>query len=313
MPSLGGTEVSPRARAGSSARSPWRSCARSSADAPRASRRPRRRRGGGVEVRAVFAGREAEPLLGLELAVVLEVVALETGLAVGGLLGADEAEPRVAEAHAVVGMPGLQHGARDLARHTADGRPLVDPARGHVAHPGLPIRFVHVLDAHAAQVIRQVVVLRARDGVGQPVEPELGEAGQELLEVLAAEGAKDQLGGRGTASPAHRGTYEPGQIGVIERGDGAVASRRRDIVGAQAVGHSAATVVRCMTRRCFASSHARPRWSIARLSHITTSIPKSGWIARTGTPSMAMGILPCAAIIGPSGEPRKDRKALTLT
>jgi hypothetical protein len=28
---------------------------------------------------------------------------------------------------------------------------------------------------------------------------------------------------------------------------------------------------------------------------------------------MAMGILPCAAIIGPSGEPRKDRKALTLT
>ena len=170
------------------------------------------RRGGGVEVRAVFAGREAEPLLGLEVPVVLEVVALETGLAVGGLLGADEAEPRIAEAHAIVGMPGPQHGARDLARHAADGRPLVDPARRHVAHPGLPVRLVHVLDAHAAQVIRQVVVLRARDGVGQPVEPELGEAGQELLEVLAAEGAKDQLGRVGAASPAHRGEDEPGQI-----------------------------------------------------------------------------------------------------
>jgi hypothetical protein len=96
------------------------------------------------------------------------------------------------------------------------------------------------------------VVLGARDGVGQPVEPELGEAGQELLEVLAAEGAKDQLGGVGAASPAHRGEDEAGQIGVIERRDGAVAPRRRDVVGAQAVGPSPATVVRCITRRGFA-------------------------------------------------------------
>lgn len=96
------------------------------------------------------------------------------------------------------------------------------------------------------------MVLRARDGVGQPIEPELGEAGQELLEVLPAEGAKDQFGGLGAASPAHRGEDEPGEIGVIERGDGAVAPRRRDIVGAQAVGPSPATVVRCITRRCFA-------------------------------------------------------------
>jgi hypothetical protein len=88
--------------------------------------------------------------------------------------------------------------------------------------------------------------------VGQPVEPELGEAGQELLEVLAAEGAKDQLGGIGAAAPAHGGEDEPGQIGVIERGNGAVTPRRRTVGGAQAVGPSPATVVRCMTGRCFA-------------------------------------------------------------
>jgi hypothetical protein len=78
------------------------------------------RRGGGVEVRAVFAGREAEPLLGLEVPVVLEVVALETGLAVGGLLGAHEAEARIAEAHAIVGVP-----ARSMARETSLGTPQI--------------------------------------------------------------------------------------------------------------------------------------------------------------------------------------------
>jgi hypothetical protein len=70
--------------------------------------------------------------------------------------------------------------------------------------------------------------------------------------VLAAEGTKDQLGRVGGASPAHGGEDEPGQIGVIERGDGAVTSRRRAIVGAQAAGPSPAAVVRCITRRCFA-------------------------------------------------------------
>jgi hypothetical protein len=37
------------------------------------------------------------------------------------------------------------------------------------------------------------VVLRAGDGVRQPVEPELGEARPELLEMLAPEQPEDEL------------------------------------------------------------------------------------------------------------------------
>jgi len=56
-------------------------------------------------------------------------------------------------------------------------------------------------------------------------QTELLEAGQELLQVLAPEGAKDQLGGRRATAPAHRGQDEAGEIGVIDGLNGLVSPR----------------------------------------------------------------------------------------
>src|SRR4029450_7963267 len=85
--------------------------------------------------------------------------------------------------------------------------------------------------AHATLMIREVVILSARYGVRQLREPELGEAGQELVQMLAAEGAKDELGRVGAAPPAHRGQDEPGKIGMIEDLHRPVSSRDRLVHG----------------------------------------------------------------------------------
>ncbi len=62
-------------------------------------------------------------------------------------------------------------------------------------------------------------------------ETELGEARQELLEMLAPEGAEDQLGRVGTAPPRHRREDEPGEIGVVEDLDRTIAAARCHVIG----------------------------------------------------------------------------------
>jgi hypothetical protein len=64
------------------------------------------------------------------------------------------------------------------------------------------------------------VVLGAGDGVGQAAQPELLEAGRELLQVLAAERAAHDLGGARRALAVHHGEDHAGQVAVVELGDG---------------------------------------------------------------------------------------------
>src|SRR5215510_14844698 len=165
--------------------------------------------------------REHQPLVELERTVVFVVIAFEPVLAVDALLGADKAEPEIAEHCAIVGVPSAQHRARDFAGHAADRGTAPDPARRRVADPGLAIALMHVFDMHAADPVGEVVILRGCDGRRQTAEPELFEARQETLLLLAAEYAEDEFGGIGGAAPCHHGQDQAREEGMIEIGDAA--------------------------------------------------------------------------------------------
>jgi len=60
--------------------------------------------------------------------------------------------------------------------------------------------------------------------VRQPVQPELGEAGAKLLEMLAPEQPEDELGGLVRAPARDQGEHQPGQERLVEDGDGAMAA-----------------------------------------------------------------------------------------
>src|SRR4051812_21804531 len=103
--------------------------------------------------------REDQALIQLERVVVLIIIAFEPILTVDALLGADEAEPGIAERDAIVGVPAAQHRAADLTRHAADRGALPDPARRRIADPGFAIALIHVLDMHAADPVGEIVIL----------------------------------------------------------------------------------------------------------------------------------------------------------
>ena len=95
--------------------------------------------------------RKSHALLGCEVVIIFEVVAFEARIAVDGLAGADEAEARIAKAHAIMAVPAMQHGFVDFPWHGADRRALPDPARRRIAHPRLAVAFGHVFGLHAAE------------------------------------------------------------------------------------------------------------------------------------------------------------------
>ena len=165
--------------------------------------------------------REHQTLIELERMVVFVVIAFEPVLAVDALLGADEAELRVAERHAIVGVPAAQHRARHLAGNAADRGALPDPARRRIADPGLAVALVHVFDMDAADPVREIVILRGGDRRRQMVEAELLQARQEALLLLAAKHAEHELRGITRAAPRHHGENEAGEKGVVEIGDAA--------------------------------------------------------------------------------------------
>ncbi len=178
-----------------------------------------RRRGSGIELRRLEVAREHQALIELERMIVFAVIALEAVLAVDALLGADEAEPEIAERDTVVGVPAAQHGARDFARHATDRSALPNPARRRIADPGLAVGLVHVFDMHAADPVGEIVISRGRDRRWQAIEAELLQAGQEALLLLAAKHPEDELRRIGGAAPRDDGEDQPGEEGVIEIGD----------------------------------------------------------------------------------------------
>src|SRR5882757_9116397 len=139
--------------------------------------------------------RELQPRIDLERVVIFAVVTLETVLAVDALLGADKAEIGIAERDAVVGMPSAQHRARHFAGHAADRSSPPDPARRRVADPGLAVGLMHVFDRHAADPVREIMILRGSDRRRQPAEAELFEARQETLLLLTAEDPEHEFCG----------------------------------------------------------------------------------------------------------------------
>ncbi len=82
-----------------------------------------------------LARTEADTVLGSERVILFDVVALETGLTVGGLHRAHEPEAIVAERHTVVAVPAVQHRPAHLGRDAAHRGAVEDPPRWHVPHP----------------------------------------------------------------------------------------------------------------------------------------------------------------------------------
>src|SRR6185503_2878548 len=185
-----------------------------------------RGRASGLRVGHGLAGGEADALVWGEVAVMLEVVPLEAGLAIHRLARADEAQPGIAEAHPVVTMPAVQHGGVDADGDGADGRARPDPPRWRIPHPCLPVRLAHVFRLHAAETIRQVVVLRARHRMRQAIEAQLGQAGQELLEMLAPEEPEYELRRHGLAPARDEGEDAAGEERLVEQGHRAVSRGR---------------------------------------------------------------------------------------
>src|ERR1019366_4791652 len=132
------------------------------------------------ERRARFTGRKLQPLFGRKVVVPLPVVTLESRLTIDGLPGAYESQARIAEHDAVIGVPAAQHGAGYFGGDAADRGTRPDPSRRRISDPGLLVIFVDVFDLHAADLIGQIMILRACDGVRQIGEAELAESGQEF-------------------------------------------------------------------------------------------------------------------------------------
>ena len=165
--------------------------------------------------------REHQPLVDLERMIVFAVITFEPVLTVDALLGADEAEVGIAQRNAVVGVPAAQHRARHFAGHTADRGAAPDPARRRIADPGLAVGLVHVFDRHAADPVREIMILRRRDRRRQMAEAEFFQAGQKALLLLAAKHPEHEFRGIGGPAPRHDGEDQAGEIGVIEIGDAA--------------------------------------------------------------------------------------------
>ncbi len=81
----------------------------------------------------------------------------------------------------------LEHRSTHLGRDAAHGGAVEDPPRRHIAHPRLRVRLGDPHDVHAAERVREHVVLRARDGAAAaPSRLELAQAREEQLEVLSS-------------------------------------------------------------------------------------------------------------------------------
>ena len=144
------------------------------------------------------------------------IVALETGLAIHRGLGADEAQVRVAQRDAIVGMPAAQHGPVDLGGDGAQRGAHPDPARWGVADPGLGVRLLKVFDADATELVRKIMVLRCGHGVGLVAQTQLLKTGQEPFQVLAAKQLKNELFREPRVTPAQNRQHQAGDPGVIE-------------------------------------------------------------------------------------------------
>ncbi len=73
------------------------------------------------------------------------------------------------------------------------------------------------------------MVLRAADRVGQAVEAELGEPGEELLEGLGPEAPEDECRGLFLAPSRDQAEDQAGQEGLVEDRDGPVAGGQRSV------------------------------------------------------------------------------------
>src|SRR5262249_27781861 len=74
--------------------------------------------------------------------------------------------------------------------------------------------------------VREIVILRASDGVRQPVEPQLGETVLELLQMLAAEMGEDEVARRAFALARDERQHEAGHQRVVELRNRAIARER---------------------------------------------------------------------------------------
>src|SRR5258708_39747425 len=162
--------------------------------------------------------REHQALIDLERMIVFAVVTFKSVLAVATLLGADEAEFGIAERKAVVGGPSAQHRARDFAGHAADRGTLPDPARRRIANPGLAIGLVHVFDRHAADPVREIMILRRRHRRPQVAQAEFFQSRQKALLLLTAKNPEYEFRGVSRPAPHHHGQNEAGEISMIKLG-----------------------------------------------------------------------------------------------
>ena len=86
------------------------------------------------------------------------------------------------------------------------------------------------------------MILRARDRMWLPVELELSQAGQEQLEVLASEGAEDDLRRASRALAGDEGEEQAGQVAVVQLTDrGPAVDVIAHVAHASEAGHGALT------------------------------------------------------------------------
>src|SRR5262249_52543822 len=149
------------------------------------------------------------------------VIAFEPVLAVDGLLGADESKLQVAESCAIIGVPAVQHGLRNLAGNAADRGALPGPARRRIADPGLAVALSHVLDMDAADPVRQIMILRGGDRRRQVIDAKLLQPRQKTLLLLATKYPEHELGGLARAAARHHRERKPGEERMIELRDAA--------------------------------------------------------------------------------------------
>src|SRR5258708_2761864 len=160
--------------------------------------------------------REYQALIDLERMIVFAVVTFKSVLAVDALLGADEAEIGMPEQNAVVGVPPAQRRARTLAGHAADRGALPDPARRRMADPGLAIRLVHVFDRHAADPVREIMILRRCHRRRQVAQAEFFQPRQKTFLLLTAKNPEYEFRGVSRPAPHHHGQNEAGEISMIK-------------------------------------------------------------------------------------------------
>ena len=138
---------------------------------------------------------ESEALVGRKGAGLLDEVALQAGVSVGGHAGTHEPQSRVVETHPAASVESAHECLADRVSDRAYRRPGICPARRRIANPRLAPGPLHVLHLHSACEIREIDELRACKRIGKPAQSEGTKPRQELLLVLAAKGAVDHGGG----------------------------------------------------------------------------------------------------------------------